>query len=525
MRTLSRRALPAIALVLAAALGVPAPALAEESDPVTTTVTVAYPVVGTTTIYLLGASSPISATVTPVGAVGAVEFFDGGVSIGTASVDETGVAATTTDRWPGSGERSVTARFVADDPSAYASSASAAMSYRVVDTTRIVPDIELSGETAAEVEDADLEWTIANIWFSNFSVGFERTAVAGAVTVADGTPGTTLDERRAYYSRPFTFHDGQGSTDADGDTVIAFTGQARLTSGTGNQWDFTDPVIHLGANGDGYITAVFSGFYLVGIQQEYPPMRVTIATFTGAERRVDVDGRVAVDTAVNWDGQAGGVGTWANGFDASFPNEFVALLNPGINLFFAASGISTDDSKRPLPISLSYRETDVRAAPAIVSAPEPATVTAGETTDFTVVASGTPAPLLQWQRSEPGSDAWADIPGSVTASISVSATVADDGARYRVVATNSVGIAISTDARLTVAADATEPTGEEASGGETAAVVTEPAATVGDLTADTGGPSQLAITGAVAVAPLTTAAVLLVVGSILWWSRRRAHRT
>ncbi|TCK46454.1 Ig-like domain-containing protein, partial [Leucobacter luti] len=360
----------------------------QQDEAVATKIQVAPPVVGDRTIYLLGRAAPVSATVTWAPAVperaagasgevsdpteatlaGEVEFFDGAVSLGVAAVTGSDGSATVTVEtaaWPAAGLRQVTAQFRPSDPNAFAAAQSPARAYRVVDTARAVPDVALSGASAATIGDAQLEWTIANIWFSNFEVGFEREVLAGPVTLPEASVGTTIPEKQAYFFRPFTFTSGSGARDQAGNRVISFAGSVRLTSGSANRWDFSDPQVHIGANGEGYITAEFSGTYLLGAQ-EFPiaPTRVTIATFTGAKLQPDSAGVVSAEIVLNWSGQAGAPGTWAHEYADSFPNEFVSLLHPAINLFFARSSVATDSSKIPHPITLSFTET-------LVSDPKP----------------------------------------------------------------------------------------------------------------------------------------------------------
>lgn len=363
------------ALTVAVVLGLLAtPTAAFADEPAVTTTSMNPPLNADHTIYVLGEASPVSARVTSeAGApTGSVEFFDSEYSLGTAELEPsnetTSVAELETDQWQSSGAREVSARYLPEGD--FAESTSRETTYRIVDTSRIVDDIDFVGECTAPVTEATLDWTIANIWFSNFRVGFEREVVDGNITLPDMTPGTTIPELQEYYSRPFTFHSGNGEKDEDGNRVINFSGTARLTSGSGNEWNFTDPQLHISAAGDGYITAEFSGFYRVSGQQDYGATRVTIATFNNAEVSSVESGAVSTTIELNWDGQARGAGTWAHDFNNSFPNEFIALLNPGVNLFFAESSVSTDSSKIPKPISLSFTEAASDCGEADDDAPE-----------------------------------------------------------------------------------------------------------------------------------------------------------
>ncbi len=108
------------------------------------------------------------------------------------------------------------------------------------------------------------------------------------------------------------------------------------------------------------------------------------------------------------------------------------------------------------------------ATPRITAGPQSLTRAAGQAASFSVSASGSAPLTFQWQRDG------ADLPGATGATLSLPAvTMADDGARFRVVVHNAFGAATSGEARLTVtsngaptaridgpAADATYAAGE-----------------------------------------------------------------
>jgi alpha-tubulin suppressor-like RCC1 family protein len=78
-------------------------------------------------------------------------------------------------------------------------------------------------------------------------------------------------------------------------------------------------------------------------------------------------------------------------------------------------------------------------------------VAVGATATFTAALSGSPAPALQWQRSTDGGATWADIVGAQTNSYTTPPAVqGDDGSRYRLVAANAAGNAMTQAAQLNV---------------------------------------------------------------------------
>jgi len=91
------------------------------------------------------------------------------------------------------------------------------------------------------------------------------------------------------------------------------------------------------------------------------------------------------------------------------------------------------------------------AAPAITTSPMDATVTAGNSVTFTVVASGNPAPTYQWQKSG------VNISGATSATYTIPSVGAGDAGNYAAVATNSRGSVTSASATLTVSAVLTAP--------------------------------------------------------------------
>jgi hypothetical protein len=92
----------------------------------------------------------------------------------------------------------------------------------------------------------------------------------------------------------------------------------------------------------------------------------------------------------------------------------------------------------------------VALSPTFAAQPTSVTVTAPATAVFTVVATGTPAPTLQWQLSTNGGSSFVDIVGATASSYTTPATVIGDSVKlYRAVATNSAGTVNSNVVTLT----------------------------------------------------------------------------
>jgi hypothetical protein len=88
-------------------------------------------------------------------------------------------------------------------------------------------------------------------------------------------------------------------------------------------------------------------------------------------------------------------------------------------------------------------------APVVSSHPADVAVAAGTTASFTVVAQGGTL-AYEWQRSSDGGASYATLAGSSAATYSLTTSIADSGALFRVRVTNASGTVVSTPALLTV---------------------------------------------------------------------------
>ncbi len=82
--------------------------------------------------------------------------------------------------------------------------------------------------------------------------------------------------------------------------------------------------------------------------------------------------------------------------------------------------------------------------------PSDQAVAAGTNASFTVAAGGNPVPTYAWERSNNGGGTWTTVPGAASATYSFATVLADDGAQFRAKATNSVAVATSNVAHLSV---------------------------------------------------------------------------
>jgi CSLREA domain-containing protein len=95
----------------------------------------------------------------------------------------------------------------------------------------------------------------------------------------------------------------------------------------------------------------------------------------------------------------------------------------------------------------------VNTAPAVTTNPVDTTGCEGAPVSFTAAANGSPSPTVQWQVSTGGP--FTNIPGATSTTLSFTATIAQNGNKYRAVFTNSCSSATTTAATLTVNANTT----------------------------------------------------------------------
>jgi hypothetical protein len=152
----------------------------------------------------------------------------------------------------------------------------------------------------------------------------------------------------------------------------------------------------------------------------------------------DAAGAAQGDALVTWDGRnAAGVAVAAGAYTWTLVagNRDGALL--------AADGSAT-------PVTGTIARTVPAVKPAVTRQPASRTVAAGQRAVFTAAASGSPAPTVQWQASANGGRTWANLSGQRSATLSVKATRALKGYRYRAAFANKSGTAYTAAAVLTV---------------------------------------------------------------------------
>ncbi len=132
-------------------------------------------------------------------------------------------------------------------------------------------------------------------------------------------------------------------------------------------------------------------------------------------------------------------------------------ITVGTTATSAAAAPSTTTAAAPPATSPPAAPTVPQAPPAVPAAAPIVTTQPNDLTDptipasfFTAAATGTPTPTVQWQVSINGGTTFTDIPGATSTTYSFTVDPADSGNQYRAVFTNSLGVATSNSATLTV---------------------------------------------------------------------------
>lgn len=147
------------------------------------------------------------------------------------------------------------------------------------------------------------------------------------------------------------------------------------------------------------------------------------------------------DRGANWSDIAGAS-------SASYTTAPLALTDDGLLFRAVAKNSAGEVSSTSARLSVQ-----TPAAPSLQRQPQDLSLQLPATAEFSVLAGGAPTPALQWQHSSDGGLTWANINGATGSSYSLGEVSSlDNGRQLRVVASNSIGSAISRAALLRVSA-------------------------------------------------------------------------
>ena len=161
--------------------------------------------------------------------------------------------------------------------------------------------------------------------------------------------------------------------------------------------------------------------------------------------------------AHQWQRSADNGATWADIAGATAASHTTGSTDVSMNgQQFRVVASNSAGSVTSAAVVLTVNAAPVAAA--ITTQPLAQSVTAGNAAAFTAAATGTPTPTLQWQRSSDGGATWSDIAGATGTTHNTGPTgLAQNGERYRVVASNGSSSVSSNAALLSVTAAAQAP--------------------------------------------------------------------
>lgn len=291
----------------------------------------------------------------------------------------------------------------------------------------------------------------------NFTI--RRISTLGAVTTLAGIPGTAGAADGPAASATFTRPEGV-AVDGSGNVFVAdagafairkispsgtvttfagLAGSSGSVDGTGGAARFVGPEA---------IAIDAAGNLFVADNINYTVRETTAAGFPVASsgnytiRKITPAGVVL--TIAGWERDS----TDGAGSDARFDIPFGLAVSSGGHVYVTASS----------PDSNTLRDGQAVGAPVITTQPQSMTVAPGTSAQFSVSASGAPAPAYQWFLNGTA------LSGATSSTLSVSNAQSSNAGSYTVTVTNAMGSVTSSPATLTVSSGGTT-TGGTTTGG------------------------------------------------------------
>ena len=304
-------------------------------------------------------------------------------------------------------------------------------SHTATGTATGVGNVDLSGNlilsgtthTNAGIYTGDA-WSFTGGTNYNDASGTVTNSIAKATATITITPYTSSDTTYDSNSHTATgTATGVGNVDLSGNLILSGTTHTNAGIYTGDAWSFT--------GGTNYNDA--SGTVTNSIAQ-------ATATITVTPYTSEFNGNTHTAT-----GTATGVG----GVNLSSSLTLIGTTHTSTGVYANDVWTFHDVSGNYLDASGTVRN-QIGSLPAITSQPADTTVSAGATTSFTVIATGSPTPTIQWQVSTDSGSTWSDLSGATLGTYSVSAVKSMSGSQYRAVLTNDLGSITTSVASLTV---------------------------------------------------------------------------
>ena len=356
---------------------------------------------------VFGQSVTFTGTVTGVAGTptGTVTFKDGATTLGTGTLNGSGQATFATASLSG-GTHAITAVYAGDGT--YVGSTS----------TALTQTVNKADSTTALSSSADPICTGQPVTF---------TAIVNAVAPGAGTPTGTV-----------TFKDGAATL---GSSTLS-TGQATFTTSSLASGNHTISATYNGSTNFNSSTSPLLAQSITG-----PNCSITGAGSLCANATGNTYTAPAAMSAYSWS-------ISGNGTISGASSSQSVSVNAGGAGSFTLSVIIADASSCTSTCSTTVA---VNSPPVITGNPANVIACASNLVSFTASASGSPTPGVQWQVSTDGGATFNNIAGATNATYTFTASLSDNGKRYRAVFANACGSAITTAATLTVtsALDAT----------------------------------------------------------------------
>ena len=318
--------------------------------------------------------------------------------------------------------------------------------------------LRLSGNGSIAQSSVGIEWGFFNISASSTDI----LSVKGIYSISSGSGGIVTLGGRTLAVDVASGRSLQWDGQLTGSGGFTKTGAGTLTMGNNSNAASGRLLLAQG-------TLVFGGPWLGNFEQAGGTLTVGNIHVGGTIRlgngRVNMALNTSPPSRITAIGGFTSTGTTAININpATAPNNQV--------LISAASGLSasnftltnTGQASTLTATGQELRLTSAGTAPVITTQPVNVTTTAGQSTSFTIAASGTPTPAYQWQVSTNGGASWTNASGSIytggttgTLTLSSGVTVSFNGYRYRCVVSNSAGTVTSNAVTLTVNAAGTAP--------------------------------------------------------------------
>jgi len=144
--------------------------------------------------------------------------------------------------------------------------------------------------------------------------------------------------------------------------------------------------------------------------------------------------------------------TWGNAILGSLSGQQATIQATGTATatFTAGATGGTGHADATVDSGTATANIAINQAPAMTGQPSNQTVCAGTMASFMAMASGVPAPTVQWQLSTNGGMSFADVPGATMTTYSFTTAALQNGYQYRAVFTNTVSSTMSNVVALTV---------------------------------------------------------------------------